>query len=590
MSVQSSVLKDVVGCIHDRVNAPASEVKEAFGTCRPAFVRIAVFSGALNLLSLTGAIYMLQISDRVLTSRSVSTLVGLSLLAIAAYVLSGLLDTLRCRMLARTGIIFASRLVARVYEAAHRLSLQGARAAVATQGVRDLDQVRKFLSGMGPTAFFDFPFLPIFLVISYAMHPLFGLFILLGSGAIVVLAVLSEIKTRGPTTSATVSGAVRQTILDASIRNAEAAKAMGMSRVLAERFAVSNARHAVHGLEAADAASGLGSMAKVFRAFLQSAVLGLGAYLAIAGEITPGAMLAASILTARALAPVEIAVGHWRGLIAAREAFARLETLLGGLGPAKVPLALPEPRRELSVEGLYATAPGGSKPILSNVTFALRSGQGLAIIGPSASGKSTLARVLVGVWPAARGRVCLDGAPIEQWDAGNLGRRIGYLPQDIEMFDGTVGENISRFEIDADPASIIEAARAAGAHEMILQMPQGYDTRVGEAGQVLSAGQRQRVALARALFGEPFLVVLDEPNSNLDSEGESALIGAIISVRRRGGVVAVVTHRPTALAGVDTVAVLIEGRIQSFGPKETVMKKMTRAAPTSAPEPANRNA
>jgi ATP-binding cassette, subfamily C, bacterial PrsD len=329
-------------------------------------------------------------------------------------------------------------------------------------------------------------------------------------------------------------------------------------------------------------------MAKVFRGVLQSAVLGVGAYLAIAGEVSSGAMIAASILTARALAPIEVAVAHWRSLVASRQGFGRLRKLLAELKRPTPRMEFPPPRQTLEVEGIYAVAPGGEKPIIQNLSFGMKAGQGLAVIGPSASGKSTLARTLIGVWPAARGRVCLDGASIDQWDPAKLGWHVGYLPQDVELFDGSIAENIGRFDADAQPHDILEAAREACAHEMILRLPQGYETRVGDGGAALSAGQRQRIGLARALYGRPFLVVLDEPNSNLDSEGEDALVEAIVRVRQRGGIVVVVTHRPTALSGVDLVAVMIAGRLKAFGPKQQVMQRMTaqgQPMPTQGQQP-----
>ena len=564
------------------VALPSDEVVAALKRCRSGLIGIAVFSACVNVLALTGSLYMLQISDRVLSSRSVSTLVALSLLALAAYLLQGVLDALRCRMLARVGAKFGEALMGRVYSAVTTLPLQGVRPAVPNQAIHDLDQIQRFLSGSGPTAFFDLPFMPIFFIVAFLMHPFFGGLILIGGIVIVTLSVLAELRTRQPTMAATISRAARQAIAEASLRNAEVIKAMGMTPVFAETFAAANAHHAAHNLQASDASSGIGSMAKVFRAVLQSAVLGLGAFLAILGEVSAGAMIAASILTARALAPIEVAVANWRSFVASRQGAQRLRTLLSELDRPTERLTLPDPERTLSVEGLYVVAPGQSKPIVHGVSFALKAGQGLAIIGPSASGKSTLARALMGVWPAARGQVCLDGASIDHWDPAQLGQHLGYLPQDVELFDGTVAANIARFDPDADARDIIQAARDAGAHELALRLPQGYETRIGDGGASLSAGQRQRLALARALYRAPFLAVLDEPNSNLDSEGEEALIEAMLSVRRRGGIVVVVTHRPTAIAGVDLVAVMIDGRLQAFGPKDEVMKRMTRQGPARA--------
>ena len=544
--------------------------------CRWAFIGVGVFSAWVNVLSLTGSLYMLQVYDRVMASRSVSTLVFLSLIALAAYLLLGVLDALRRRMLARVGAKFSEPLMERVYNAGATLALKGMRPAVATQAIRDLDQVQKFLSGSGPTAFFDLPFMPIFFVVAYIMHPVFGWVIVAGGLVIIALSVLTEMRTRSSTMAATYSAAARQTIAESSFRNAEALKAMGMMRVFTQTFTAANARYATQNLEASDAASGIGSLAKVFRAILQSAVLGVGAYLAIAGEVSAGSMIAASILTARALAPIEVAVASWRSFVASRQGFDRLRKLLSTLSQPDYRLALPAPEYKLSVEGVYVAAPGQAKAIVQGVTFELHAGQGLAIIGPSASGKSTLARSLIGVWPAAAGKVCLDDAPLDQWDSEKLGGHIGYLPQDVELFDGTVAANISRFDPEADDRDIVQAARDAGAHELILGLPEGYESNIGDGGAALSAGQRQRIALARALYRQPFIVVLDEPNSNLDSQGEEALVEAILSVRRRRGIVVVVTHRPTALAGVDMVAVIIAGKLQAFGQKEDVMQRMTR--------------
>jgi ATP-binding cassette subfamily C protein len=372
------------------------------------------------------------------------------------------------------------------------------------------------------------------------------------------------------------SGAARHTIVEMAMRNAETLKAMGMDRTLGERFAMANARYVDDGLSATDVSSTIGSAAKVFRAILQSAVLALGAYLAISNEMSAGGMIAAMILTSRALAPIEVAVAHWKSFVAARQGFERLEKTLKLVGSRDEQLSLPRPRAKLVVSDLSVGAPGQARPIIQNISFELSAGQGLGVIGPSASGKSTLARALIGVWSPSRGSVRLDGASLDQWDSSALGSHIGYLPQDIELFDGTVAENIARFGRDASPENVIKAARAADAHEMILQLPQGYNTKVGNAGAALSGGQRQRIGLARALYGDPFLVVLDEPNSNLDSEGEEALVRALHAVREWGGVVVLVTHRPTALAGVDQVAMMAHGQIAAIGRRDEVLKAVLR--------------
>jgi PrtD family type I secretion system ABC transporter len=352
------------------------------------------------------------------------------------------------------------------------------------------------------------------------------------------------------------------------------------------RWAEANAKYMASQQRTSDVAGGLGAISKVFRMALQSAVLATGAYLVVNQQATGGIIIAGSILTARALAPVELAIANWKGFVTARQSWARLKELLTRIPRAEKPLALPRPHASFTVEGVSAVAPGQQKLIVQDVSFALRAGNAVGVIGPSASGKSSLVRLLVGVWAPARGTVRLDGAALEQWDPEALGEHIGYLPQDVELFAGTVAQNIARFDPKAEAEDIIAAARAAGVHELILRLPEGYETQIGDGGAALSAGQRQRVALARALYREPFLVVLDEPNSNLDAEGEHALSQAIQGVRARGGIVVVVAHRPSALASVDLVLMMAEGRIQAFGPKDEVLAKVLRPVRVPAPTPA----
>jgi ATP-binding cassette subfamily C protein len=379
-------------------------------------------------------------------------------------------------------------------------------------------------------------------------------------------------------------------LAETSRRNAEAVRALGMRGFLAERFAGVNAKHVDDGLRASNAASGIAVAAKVFRMILQSSALGLGAYFVIHNEMTGGAMIAASILMSRALAPIEIAVANWKGFVSARQGYRRLEHILSVVPPQDSRLSLPAPKGALAVQDVYIGPPGASLPIVQAVSIQMRAGQGLGLIGPSASGKSTLARALVGVWPTLRGEVRLDGATLDQWEPDDLGRHVGYLPQDVELFEGTVAENVARFQPGASAQSIIAAAKAAGAHDMILQLADGYDTKIGEGGAVLSGGQRQRVALARALYGDPFLVVLDEPNASLDGAGDEALNQAILSVRQRGGIVVVITHRPAALGNVDLVAIMDGGRIKSIGPRDEVLQsvmKRNNVAPAQPARPAS---
>ena len=566
---------------HFRPNS--SEVFRALKTCAPAFVGVAIFSGIINLLMLTGSIYMLQIYDRVLSSRSVSTLIGISLIVLAAYILQGKLDSIRSKMLARIGAWFDEMLASRVFDLVATLPLKGAKPSESLQPVRDLDQIRNFLSGMGPTALFDMPFMPIFFIGCFIIHPWLGWLSVCGGIVIIVLTLYTDARSRAPMYDLTRSAAERHTLAETSRRNAEAVRALGMRSSLAARYAVAHTQHVDDGLRASDAASGVGTFAKIFRMVLQSAVLGLGAYVVIRGEASGGAMIAASIMMSRALAPIEIAVANWKGFIGSRQSYRRLEHILSIVPAQDSRLSLPAPKNSLVVQDVYIGPPGASLPVVQSVAFQMQSGQGLGLIGPSASGKSTLARALVGVWPTLRGEVRLDGATLDQWEPDALGQHIGYLPQDVELFDGTVAENISRFRPEPEARDIIAAAQVAGAHEMILQLPEGYDTRIGEGGATLSGGQRQRVALARALFGDPFLVVLDEPNASLDGAGDEALNKAILAVRQRGGVVVVITHRPAALGNVDLVAVMEAGRLKALGPRDEVLQSMMKRSAATPP-------
>jgi ATP-binding cassette subfamily C protein PrsD len=538
---------------------------------------VGIFSGVINLLMLSGSFYMLQVYDRVLGSRSVQTLIGLSLLLLAAYVLQGFLDGIRVRLLARMGARFDEQVSPAAFAAAQKLPLLGFGPEQSMQPIRDLDQVRGFLASLGPTALLDMPWMPLFLAGAFILHPWLGWLVVGGGLVILLLTFQTELESREATKAQLTSSLARQSIAEASRRNAEALTAMGMAPAFQRKWQEINLRHVRDWLAGSDATSGIGAFAKVFRMVLQSAVLGLGAYLAMHNEISGGAMIAASIMASRALAPIEIAVAHWKGFVAARQSLKRLRMILSA--PAfstSERTSLPAPRRELTADGLVVAAPGKQTPILQGASLTLKAGQGLGIIGPSASGKSTLVRALVGVWRPLKGEVRLDGAALGQWESGDLGQHIGYLPQDIELFEGTVAQNIARFDPDATDGAVVAAAQAAGAHEMILRLDQGYDTAIGEAGASLSGGQRQRIGLARALYGDPFLVVLDEPNSNLDRDGDEALTAAVRDIRARGGVVIVVTHRRAAIAGVDHLAVMADGRIQAFGPKEEVMQKLMK--------------
>jgi ATP-binding cassette subfamily C protein len=447
------------------------------------------------------------------------------------------------------------------------------------QPLRDLDSVRSFLSGLGPIALFDLPWLPLYLGICYVLHPWIGLTALGGAIILIALTLLTEVLTRQPIKLAASFATSRNELAQTSHRNAEAIVAMGMVGRMVHRWAEANRQYMTGQWKASDVVGGLGAVSKVLRMMLQSAVLGVGAYLVINQQATAGIIIAGSILSARALAPVDLAIAHWKAFAACRQSWHRLNRLLTLIPATATPMTLPAPTQRLAVEGTSVAPPGGAKLVLQDVTFRLERGNALGVIGPTGSGKSSLARLLVGVWPPARGNIRLDGCAFDQWSPEVLGAHIGYLPQDVELLGGTVAQNIARFEPNADAEAIVAAARAAGVHELIAELSEGYETQVGEHGEALSAGQAQRIALARALYRDPFLVVLDEPNSNLDSAGDEALTRAIVGVRARGGIVVVIAHRPSAIAAVDLLLVLNQGRAQSFGPKDEVLSKVLQPTP-----------
>jgi PrtD family type I secretion system ABC transporter len=559
-----------------------SELGDALRACRSAFIGVGVMSCMINLLYLTGSLFMLEVYDRVLPSRSVPTLVGLVILAGGLYIAQGVLDLIRGRILGRIGTALDEALNARVFETIVRLPLMVGGRNEGLQPLRDLDNIRGFLGSAGPSAFFDLPWLPFYLAICFAFHVMIGLTALVGAIILITLTVVTEFMSRAPAREALGLAARRNDLATASRPNAEVLVAMGMTGRLTRRWSAANENYLAGNQHASDVTGGLGAIAKVMRMMLQSAVLGVGAYLVIHQEATAGIIIAGSILSARALAPVDLAIAHWKSFVAARQSWHRLNRLLASLPAQGTPTLLQDPSNRLSVENLTLAPPGDQKIIVQDVTFAVEAGTGLGVIGPSGSGKSSLIRALVGVWQPLRGKVRLDGAALDQWSSDVLGRHIGYLPQDVELFSGTVAQNIGRFDPQAGSESIIAAAKEAGVHEMIIKMRDGYDTQIGEQGTSLSAGQAQRVALARALYGDPFLIVLDEPNSNLDTEGDEALTRAVRAARERGAIVVVVAHRPIGIEAVDQLLVLKDGRMQAFGPKEQVLGQvLQRVAPPS---------
>jgi ATP-binding cassette subfamily C protein len=557
-----------------------SELGEALRACRNAFIGVGAMSCMINLLYLTGSVFMLEVYDRVLPSRSVPTLVGLILLAGGLYVAQGFLDLLRGRILGRIGTSLDEAINARVFDTVVRLPLIVGGRNEGLQPLRDLDNVRSFLGSMGPGAFFDLPWLPFYLAICFAFHWLLGTTALIGALILVTLTIITEFMSRTPAKEAMTLAARRNDLAATSRRNAEVLVAMGMSGRLGKRWGEANESYLAGNQRASDVAGGLGAIAKVLRMMLQSSVLAVGAYLVIHQEATGGIIIAGSILSARALAPVDLAIAHWKGFVAARQSWHRLSKLLEQMPASNTQTLLQAPTKRLSVEGVSIVPPGDQRIIVQDVTFTVEAGSGVGVIGPSGSGKSSLVRALVGVWMPFRGKVRLDGAALDQWSSDVLGRYVGYLPQDVELFAGSIAQNICRFDPDAKSDVIIQAAKEAGVHEMVIKMRDGYDTQIGEQGTSLSAGQAQRVGLARALFGNPFLIVLDEPNSNLDSEGDEALTRAVRGARERGAIVVVVAHRPVGIEAVDQLLVLKDGKVQAFGPKETVLGQvLQRVAP-----------
>ncbi len=560
----------------DKQSNPRSELADALFRVRRTFYSLAGFSGVINLLMLTPAVYMLQVYDRALVSSNVTTLLMLTVLVLGLYMLMALLEVVRSTVLIRVGNRLDMTLNRRIFTAAFERNLSRAGGNPA-QALQDLAQVRQFLTGNGLFAFFDAPWTPIYLLVAYLIHPLLGLITLIGSLILVSLAYLTEIATKKPLAEANQASQISGTFANNNLRNAEVIEAMGMLPAISKRWFTSHLRILEMQTLASDRAAYISGIGRFVRITLQSLILGVGALLAIEGKITPGMMIACSILTGRALGPVEQAIGAWKQLLSSRVAWGRLNQLLSDF-PARPPaMPLQRPVGMLAVENAYAGAPGTAQTIIRGVNFNLAPGEALGIIGPSAAGKSTLARLLVGIWPTQGGKVRLDGADVFIWNKEELGPWLGYLPQDVELFEGSIAENIARFgEIDSDAA--ILAAKGAGVHDMILRFAQGYDTRFGVDGSPLSGGQKQLIGLARALYGEPALIVLDEPNANLDDVGERALVEVLEDLKRKGTTTILISHRPSVLGTVDKVLMLRDGNMQVFGPREEVFAALRQAS------------
>ncbi|MFC5758212.1 type I secretion system permease/ATPase [Rhizobium sp. GCM10022189] len=541
-----------------------------------AFLAVAVASGFINLLHLTGSLFMLEVYDRILPSKSIPSLIALCVLVLLLYGFQIGFDVVRGQMLTRVADILDQQLEGRMYKALLKMPFSGEVRGDGLQALSDLDQIRGFLSSNGPNALFDFPWLPFYLLICFMLHPWIGVSVLIGAAVLVVIALLTNWSTATLNEKAANARGQRNMFASGSVRNAEAIQAMGMSGTMMAIWRRLHGEYKNQSRRGADIIGAYGAASRAARMIIQSGVMAVGAVLVVSGDATAGSIIAGSILSAKALAPVEQAIGNWRSFTSARQGWSRLQKFFEIAPETEKALSLPRPAFTFSVENLTGAPPGGSTITLADVSFELQAGNALGVIGPSASGKSTLARLIVGAWPIRYGKVRFDGANLDQWDMDELGQHLGYLPQTVELMAGTVAQNIARFQPDATPASIIDAAKAANVHDLILNLPEGYKTKVGPNGDALSAGQRQRIALARALYGEPFLVILDEPNSNLDAEGENALSGAIANVRARGGIVIVIAHRPSALSNVDLVAVIAAGRLQRFGTKEEIFGQVLR--------------
>nr|WP_314545850.1 type I secretion system permease/ATPase [uncultured Massilia sp.] len=554
---------------------PNTEIGRILLSFKGTFYTVGAFSAIINLLALVPSLYMLQVYDRVLSSRNEVTLLMLTMLMLGAYLFSSGLELIRSFVLVRVGARFDMQLNRRLYSAAFEQNLKQA-GGNAGQALTDLTTLRQFLTGNALFAFFDAPWFPIYLLVIFFFEPWLGLFALCGVVILVVLAIVNERATYAPLKEANDMAIASNTAATNNLRNAEVIESMGMLPNLMGRWFKLHGKFLSLQAQASQKSGTISATTKFFQMSLQSLVLGLGALLVLDNKITSGMMIAASILLGRTLAPVQQLIGVWKSWNGTRSAFDRLTKLLDANPARPAGMPLPAPQGQLSVEGVTASPPGVRTPIVKSLSFAIQPGDVLGVIGPSGSGKSTLARLLVGVWPTMMGKVRLDGADIYAWNKSELGPHLGYLPQDIELFSGTVSENIARFgQIDSE--KVVLAAKRAGVHDMILHLPEGYDTRLGDGGAGLSGGQKQRLGLARAMYGDPALIVLDEPNSNLDEVGEQALVNAIFDLRQRGKTIVLITHRPSAIGATTKLLVMRDGSAQLFGPTKDVLAAITEA-------------
>jgi ATP-binding cassette subfamily C protein len=536
---------------------------------------IFMISGMINILALTGSVYMMQVYDRALTSGSVETLGFLSALAFGLFFFHGSFDALRSKIMVRLGARMDRRLAPLTHKLAIEMPRYGFSTTEALDRGRQVDTLRNFLASPAPAAMFDLPWMPIFLIFVFLLHPVLGSVALGGAVVLALLTVVAELRSRNLAQAAQRSMIARNAAAESNARNSDAMIAMGIVDRAVSRFNCLNDEHLGHQARNAEIISTISAFSRVLRMILQSALLGLGAYFTIQGQLSAGAIIAVSVASARALAPIDQVIGNWRGIASARHAYLQLRDTLSALEEDRPVMDFPRATDRVTVEGLTVASPASGRILLADVSFELKAGQALAIVGPSGGGKSTLLRALSGVWQPLRGSVRFDGVSLSQIAPHKLGELIGYLPQEVSLFDGTILENINRFSETRDTAQVYEAATTSGVHNMIVNMPDGYDTQVGSHGTALSAGQRQRIGLARALFGNPFVVILDEPNASLDATGEKALNDTIKAIRERNGIVIVVAHRPNVLSAVDMVAVVQNGKMVAYGPKDEVLGNST---------------
>lgn len=553
-----------------------AELRAARSDQRGLLWAVGLFSIFVNLLLLTGPLYMLQVYDRVLGSRSEATLVALSLLAAGMFLAMGILDHVRARVMARIGAQIQDRMDSRVFAAAmRRLTLQpNEPTALAAQ--RDLESIQRLWASPVLIAVFDIPWTPFFVAAIFVFHPMLGWLAVAGGVFLIALTILNQKLTAGPMNRTNNLTMTAERVSDMIKLEAEAVQALGMTGAAFDRWQKARSTALADSIAVGDLGGTFGAVSKTFRMFLQSAMLGLGAWLVLKGQLSGGAMIAGSILMGRALQPIEQAVGQWALVSRAQEANRRLSDLLTRVPAEPLRTALPRPKALLEAQNLSVVPPGETQAVLRMVSFTLSPGQAMGVIGPSGAGKSTLARALIGVWKPSGGKVRLDGATLDQYDPDILGSYIGYLPQRVTLFEGTIAENIARLQPNADPALIVQAAQKAAAHDMIVKLPEGYDTRVATLGGRLSGGQIQRIGLARALFGNPVLLVLDEPNSNLDNDGTLALNTAIRSTKEEGGAVLIMAHRPAAIQECDMLLVIEDGMRRAFGPRDQVLREMVK--------------